>query len=305
MASQNNERLNVIDVSEIHMIKVIPELGSINKAAEVLNMSQPTLSKKVSRIEQKVKLELFYRDSAGMVPTAAAKFLMQKSQDLSNQLHDIERQLELMTGMVGGTVKVGVGPIVEQSLLPKVLLDFAEQDYQFNISVVTMSIDDLFDMLMKSEIDLAVGIFSEESIPKEFVTPLKTSEKSVVAVRSGHKLAGKKSVSMKKIAKYKSVLPTTPKSVLKQMGDTADKLSSPHISCENYAMARMIVMNTDYITTGPESVFHNEFVSGELVKVDVKEEIELEFLCLAKPESLKMPVVKEVVSLFSQYMDDD
>lgn len=288
------------------MIKVISELGSINKAAEVLNMSQPTLSKKVSRIEQKIKLELFYRDNAGMVPTAAANFLMQKSEGLSDQLHDIERQLELMAAMEGGTVKVGVGPIVEQFLLPKVLLDFAEQDYRFNISVVTMSIDDLFHMLMKSEIDLAVGIFSHEDIPKEFVTPLKARERSVVAVRSGHPLGDKTSVTMQDLSKFKSVLPSVPKSVLNQMEDEAGmELSTPNISCENYAMARMIVMNTDYVTTGPEPVFHNEFAAGELVKVDVKEEIELEFLCLAKPETLKMPIVKEVVGLFSQYMDGE
>ena len=119
----------MIDVTEIHLVQVVSELGSISKAAEQLHLSQPTLSKRISRLEQKLNMALFYRDTAGMVPTEAAKLLTSKGHQLTSQIAQLERELALMANLHGGMISVGVGPIVEQDILPKVLLDFVEHEY--------------------------------------------------------------------------------------------------------------------------------------------------------------------------------
>ncbi|WP_422460973.1 LysR family transcriptional regulator [Endozoicomonas sp. ALB115] len=295
---------DVIDISDIHMIKVVTEVGSINKAAEILSVSQPTLSKKISRLEKKVGVELFNRDSVGMVPTEAAKFLIKEGNGLRAQLQVIERQLELMSDMVGGTVRVGVGPIIEQQLLAKVLLDFAERDYQFKISVVTMSADVLLDQLKKSKIDLAVGPFVDSDVPDDIVAPLKTSEKLVVAVRQGHDAVARQVVDLQAISNYKIITPNIPASLGGQVMVYLENAElEPDIICESYTMAKYIVMNSDYVTAGPESLFLNEFQSGELVKLEFPYDVYWQSQCLVKPETLLMPIVKEVVDLFAQYMD--
>ncbi|WP_422449629.1 MULTISPECIES: LysR family transcriptional regulator [unclassified Endozoicomonas] len=295
---------DVIDISDIHMIKVVTEVGSINKAAEILSVSQPTLSKKISRLEKKVGVELFNRDSVGMVPTEAAKFLIKEGNGLRAQLQVIERQLELMSDMVGGTVRVGVGPIIEQQLLAKVLLDFAERDYQFKISVVTMSADALLDQLKKSKIDLAVGPFVDSDVPDDIVAPLKTSEKLVVAVRQGHDAVGRQVEDLQEISNYKIITPNIPASLGGQVMVYLENAElEPDIICESYTMAKYIVMNSDYVTAGPESLFLNEFKSGELVKLEFPYDIYWQSQCLVKPETLLMPIVKEIVDLFAQYME--
>ena len=295
---------DVIDISDIHMIKVVTEVGSINKAAEILSVSQPTLSKKISRLEKKVGVELFNRDSVGMVPTEAAKFLIKEGNGLRAQLQVIERQLELMSDMVGGTVRVGVGPIIEQQLLAKVLLDFAERDYQFKISVVTMSADVLLDQLKKSKIDLAVGPFVHSDVPDDIVAPLKTSEKLVVAVRQGHDAVARQVVDLQAISNYRIITPNIPASLGGQVMVYLENAElEPDIICESYTMAKYIVMNSDYVTAGPESLFLNEFKSGELVKLEFPYDVYWQSQCLVKPETLLMPIVKEVVGLFAQYMD--
>ncbi|REL30817.1 LysR family transcriptional regulator [Thalassotalea euphylliae] len=297
------QAFDVIDISDIHMIKVISEVGSINKAAELLSVSQPTLSKKVSRLEQKINMELFFRDSAGMIPTETARLLLRKGDELKSQLDIIERQLELMANLVGGTVRVGVGPIIEQDILPKALLDFAEQDYKFKISVVTMSSEGLLDALKKSQIDIAIGPFAANDVPNEFITPFMNYDKLVAAVRKDHELAKEKNVSLEVLMKYKSITPNIPKSLGSQVTDLLrGRPLDPMIICDNYNMAKTIVANSDYVTAGPETLFHKEFASGELVKLDFQTEVFWQCRCLLKPENLLIPVVKEVVELFSQYM---
>lgn len=293
----------MIDISDITMIRVISEVGSINKAAEILNVSQPTLSKKVSRLEHKINMELFSRDSAGMAPTEAARFLLREGDELRTQLSIIERELELMANKVGGVVRIGVGPIISQIMLPKVLLDFSEQDYQFRVSVVTLSQEALASQLRQSEIDIAIGPFSDDEIPDEFSAPLCTSDKIVVAVRAGHKLASRKKISLADLINLKSVLPNIPKSLGHQiMARVQVPTIEPNILCENYGMAKSIVANSDYVTAGPETLFRQEFASGELVKLEFQTEVLWQCKCLVKPEILLSPIVKEVVGIFSQYM---
>ncbi|MEE2764675.1 LysR family transcriptional regulator [Marinobacter sp.] len=293
----------MIDISDITMIRVISDVGSINKAADLLNVSQPTLSKKVSRLEHKIKMELFSRDSAGMVPTEAARFLLREGDELSTQLSIIERRLELMANKVGGIVRIGVGPIISQLMLPKVLLDFSEQDYQFRVSVVTLSQQALLDQLKRGEIDIAIGPFADDEVPDEFAAPLQTSDRIVAAVRDGHELASQDTIRLEDVIRFKSVLPNIPKSLGQQIMALVQGSSlEPNILCENYGMAKSIVANSDYVTAGPETLFRTEFGKGELIKLNFQTEVRWHCKCLVKPEILLSPIVKEVVDIFSQYM---
>lgn len=293
----------MIDISDINMIKVISEVGSVNKAAEILCVSQPTLSKKVARLEQKIKMELFYRDNVGMIPTQAAKFLLSESNNLQQQLAVIERQLELMADSVGGKVTIGVGPIIEQGILPKVLLDYAENNYQFDVSVTTMSAEALLDSLKHSQIDLAIGPFMASDVPQEFHVPYMNYGKIVLAVRPGHALATKSKITLNELLAYKTITPNIPKSLGNQVTDLlTGRTLEPNIVCESYNMAKNIVKNSDYVTGGPEELFYNEFSSGELIKVEFIVDVLWQCRCLVKPESMLLPMIKEVVDIFAQYM---
>lgn len=296
----------MLDVSDINMIQVISEVGSINKAAEILCVSQPTLSKKVARLEQKINLSLFYRDNSGMHATEAAKLLLSESENLKQQLAVIERRLELMANLVGGNVKIGVGAIVEQDILPKVLLDFAEQNYHFGITVVTLSAEGLLEALKNSQIDIAVGPFSQDQLSLEITSTHKKSDKLVVVARAGHELQNKKNISLAEVMNHKVISPNVPKSLGNQVVDAlSGEVIKPTIINDNYSMAKTIVSNSDFISVGPESLFHAELNSNKLCSISFDKDIVWECRCLVKPEILLVPIIKEIVELFGQYMEPD
>ena len=202
----------MIDISDIYIIRVINELGSLNRAAEELHISQPTLSKKLSRLEHRIKMKLFYRHSGGMVATEAAKYMLQESEGLEAQLRMVERRLQLMSQMVGGEVKIGVGPIVEQLILPDALFDFAAKDYNFSLKVISESADSLLDQLHQGYIDLAIGPFCSTELSDDFTAVLEVSEKMVCAVNPNHPLTQLSSelLNFKEISNYRIISPKVP-----------------------------------------------------------------------------------------------
>lgn len=293
----------MIDISDIRIIKVITEVGSINRAAEILHMSQPTLSKKLSRLEHKINMELFIRNSSGMLPTKAAKILLNEGKDIEAKLANVERRLELMANLVGDQIRVGVGPIVEQLLVPKVLLDFVENEYQFRISLTTDSPNALIEQLRSSQIDLAIGPFRAKEVADEFTPVLEKSEELIGVVRVGHPLAKKTQVSFDDTKKYKFIAPHLPRKMGSQILDFVKNAEiKPQISCENYVLAKTIISNSDYITIAPASLFYSEIKNGSLIKINFPTKIMWYCNCIAKPEILATPAVKEVVNLFAQYM---
>lgn len=293
----------MIDVSEIHLVQVVSQLGSISKAAEQLHLSQPTLSKRISRLEQKLKMALFYRDTGGMVPTEAAKLLTSKGHQLTSQIAQLERELALMANLHGGMISVGVGPIVEQDILPKVLLDFVEHEYNFKISTVTMSSEALLENLQTGKLDIAVGTFGEEDVPSNFLAPLKYSNRFVGVVRSGHELSTRTKVHLNELMAYKNISPSIPKNLsFKASLLMKDRDFSPRIACESYDIAKRVVLNSDYVTSGPEILFRNEFINGQLVKLELESDLVWECRCLVKPEHSLAPAIQEIIALFAQYM---
>lgn len=295
----------MIDISDIRMIQVIAGSGSINKASEILSISQPTLSKRLSRLEQKLNLELFSRGVTGMVATQAARLLIKEGIHLKDQLRTIERQLELMSYKKGGVVKLGVGPIVEQILLPKVLLDYVDQNYDFKLNVTTMSSEALLKHLRKGSIDLAIGPFIPSNIADDMASPLHLSEKIIVAVRAGHELTRQVDLNHESLNRFKAIVPNIPEHMRQKIRRALrNPLLEPQIVCENYSTAKTIVMNSDFITAGPESLFRNEFANGEMVKLELPISLNWNCMCVVKPETLSIPIVNEIVSIFSLYMNE-
>ncbi len=297
----------MIDISDVHMVKVVTELGSINRAADVLCMSQPTLSKKIIRLEDRINLKLFSRQNSGMTPTAAANLLIQKSSILMLHLQNLERELELMADMTGMKINIGVGPIVEQIILPNVLLDFSEKDLPFKIAVVTESPKALLKQLADSKIDLAIGPFKSDEVDEQYKVVLAAEEPLVVAVRPGHPLSEKKNSGdfERKLSEFKFISPNVPQ---KMGAGFIESLAGFNISntivCDNYSLAKTIVSNSDFITIGPESLFRSEFKAGQLTRLSFSKPMLWHCSCLAKPEILLTPAVSEVVKLFSQYMTE-
>ncbi|GAA6150972.1 LysR family transcriptional regulator [Pseudoteredinibacter isoporae] len=293
----------MLDISDITLISTITAEGSINKASEKLNLSQPTLSKRLGRLEEKLGLELFYRGSSGMIATEAALYLQAAAVDLENQLSAVSRQIQLMSNKSSGFVSIGVGPIVEQLFVPKVLLDFAEAEHRFSVRIHVDSAENLLKALRQGSIDLAIGPFSTEEADTDLKEILNHSEPCSVLMRYDHKLAINDNIRFEDIQSHKLISATVPASMASDVDHVAQEQFQPNIVYNSFSMAKNIISNSDYLTIGPASMFHQEISNKELVARPLESQPQWTCRCFVKPEVRCIPIVQEVIGLFSQYME--
>ena len=102
-------------------------------------------------------MQLFHGLPRGMTPTTTAEYILRQEPDLNQRMQATTRQVQRMADLDAGHLRLGAGPIIEQVLLPQVLLEFLNLTGRAQITVVTEDDRNLIDQFSASELDVIVG----------------------------------------------------------------------------------------------------------------------------------------------------
>ncbi len=286
-----------MDISDIDLIRTVSKSGSLTHSSSILNTSQPTLSKKLARLEDQLNAQLFHRSTTGLVPTEVANYIVSKSEPLRGQLTEIERHVELMTQLETGTVNLGVGPIIEQILLPSVLSEFIATTGDVALSIVTEDDETLLELFEASSLDLVVGPFRADDWQREgfMAIPMITDE-VVAAARVGHPIFEYKTIDEKVLNQFPWAAPKTPGTTRQAKGGPS--LQDPKILSDNYDLLKKVTVNSDVLCAAPRAVFKEEMERGLLRELNVDLKVTWESALIIRAETLATALPKHAVGLF-------
>lgn len=281
-----------METADITLIRTIAEQGSLTRAAEVLHRSQPTLSKRLARLETQLRTQLFFRSPTGLVPTDVANYIVESSQPIQDQLRRIERHVEQLTDLESGEVRLGIGPIIEQVLLPGVLAKFVAATGNVHLSVHTDHADRLLAGLHAADLDVIAGPFRAAEHENLVGFPL-IRDNLVTVVRAGHPALA--SGRAQDIGAYPQASPGPQGS---GAGGAASRWTArKQIASENYPLLKHLTLNSDCVCQGPWYLFREELATGALVELESERPVRWESACLVRPESVETPLVKLLVAL--------
>lgn len=132
------------------------EAGSLQKAAGLLNLTQPTLSRRIQRLEDVLGVSLFLRSPAGLTPTAFGHALARRARLIVQEFELARREMSRIRGEIGGSVAFGASPGVAVGLLPHVLQRLAASHPDLQLTIVEGVSESLVDQVLERRIDFAV-----------------------------------------------------------------------------------------------------------------------------------------------------
>ncbi len=97
-----------MDLKDLRCVAMIAETGSFVAAAERLNMSQPSVSARIRRLEADLGTELFARSARGVSPTAQGEELLRHARSILRQMQDAEADMLAFNASPVGLVRVGL-----------------------------------------------------------------------------------------------------------------------------------------------------------------------------------------------------
>ena len=100
---------------------------SITRAAEVLHITQPTLSRQLSQMEDQMGVKLFVRGSRKISLTNEGLLLRRRAEEILELVDKTEQELIAQEEQVEGNVSIGCGDLRTVQRLPELIRTFHEK----------------------------------------------------------------------------------------------------------------------------------------------------------------------------------
>jgi DNA-binding transcriptional LysR family regulator len=142
-----------LDWEALRLFLCVAEQGSLSRAAEVLGVSQPTLTRQISALEASLGVMLFERTTRGMALTEVAQALTGPIQAMREQSQAVARLAQGQDAELGGVVRLSASEMTAIYLLPGMLTPLRQQAPLIDIVLIAT---DRVANLVEREADIAV-----------------------------------------------------------------------------------------------------------------------------------------------------
>jgi DNA-binding transcriptional LysR family regulator len=181
--------LNLHHLSIFHRVA---ETGSVSRAAELLLISQPAVSKQIRQLELSMKTTLLDRHPRGVRLTESGKVLADYARRIFELAGEAESAMSDLAGVKRGSLSVGAGPTAGVYLLPAVIVRFRREHPQVSLRVETENADVLKQRLADGAVDLAI---SEAAIDVPGLARRAVCDDRLVPILpAGHPMARRKNI---------------------------------------------------------------------------------------------------------------
>jgi DNA-binding transcriptional LysR family regulator len=180
---------------------------SITKAAEVLHITQPTLSRQLTQLEEEVGVKLFVRGSRHITLTNEGMLLRRRAEEISELVDKTERELNEQDEQVDGTVSIGCGELEATKVLPPLIAAFHERYPLVKFDLYTGNADLVTERMDRGLIDIGLLLEPVDIDKYEFIR-LNVQEHWAVIMRPDAPLAKKKSVTAADLDTVPLILPS-------------------------------------------------------------------------------------------------
>jgi len=144
-----------MDLKRLKYFCAVMEHGGINKAAHVLNIAQPPLSKRIQELEEELGISLFHRNERRLEPTVAGVYFFERACAILQEIDDAVKNAQSIAMAHPRQIKIGMTHLL-QKFFNNLVVEIINRNtcIEFGVSITDSS--QLEQQLQKGEIDIAL-----------------------------------------------------------------------------------------------------------------------------------------------------
>lgn len=147
------------NLSQYRIFYAVAKAGNISKAAKELYISQPAISKSISKLEDTLNTTLFTRNSRGVQLTEEGQILFEHTRAAFEELQIGEQELKRIREFNLGHIRIGVSNTLCRFIMVTYLKGFIEKYPHIKITIESQSTTHTLSMLEQQRID--IGLIAE------------------------------------------------------------------------------------------------------------------------------------------------
>ncbi|HCI4469215.1 LysR substrate-binding domain-containing protein [Klebsiella pneumoniae] len=261
-----------IRLRHLHTFVAVAQQGTLGRAAETLNLSQPALSKTLNELEQLTGTRLFERGRLGAQLTLVGEQFLTHAVKVLDALNSAGQALNRKEGLNNDIVRIGALPTAALGILPTVIGQFHKQQKDITLQVATMNNTMLLAGLKSGEIDIGIGRMSDPELMSGLHYELLFLESLKLVVRPGHPLL-QETVTLSRVMEWPVVV--SPKGTVPRQNAEAllqsqgCKMPAGCIETLSASLSRQLTVDFDCVWFVPSGAVKDDLRRGVLTALPI------------------------------------
>lgn len=195
-----------MDLRVLRYFLMVAKEQSFTKAAEQLNITQPTLSRQLAALEEELGVMLFDRSGHSITLTNEGLLLKRRALEIVDLEDKIVSEFKGSTESMEGIITIGCGEFMAVEILAEICKSYREKYPLVQFVIHTGTADNITEMMSKGLVD--VGLFLEPVSTEglDYIR-IQGSDHWVVTMRADDPLAEKEVITKEDIMKVPLILP--------------------------------------------------------------------------------------------------
>ena len=195
-----------MELRTLRYFLTVAEEENITHAADILHVTQPTLSRQMMDLEKKLGTTLMLRGKNGLSLTDDGIFFRQRAEEIIELADHLEQAFAERNTDVSGVISIGATEAIGSRLFAKLIKKFSDKYPLVKFHLYNEMADYIKDRMDKGLIDVGLLLEPIDTSKYDFVR-LSQKETWGVLMREDHPLAGRELISPEEIAEYPLILP--------------------------------------------------------------------------------------------------
>jgi DNA-binding transcriptional LysR family regulator len=211
-------------LQDLHVLMTVVQAGSMGKAAQRLNCTQPNISRSIAELEHTFGVRLLDRHRQGVEPTEFGRALLGCGVSVFDELRQGVKNIEFLADPTAGEVRIGCSPVVAPSFVSAVVDRLSRRSPRIVFHLVTAPVESLHRDLDERRVDFLVsrrfGPVADEQLGFESLF----DDLFVVAAGAQNRWTRRRSVKLAELVNESWMLPP-PESVIGSLAMQAFRAS--------------------------------------------------------------------------------
>lgn len=199
-----------MDLKQLDYFVHVADARSFSKAAQLLSIAQPALSRRIRGLEVELRQALFLRNGRGVTLTPAGTRLLEHARGILEQVQRARAELDESRDTPVGRVALGMPPSVGRMLSGPLVSEFRARYARASISIVEGLTVHILEWLAMGRVDAGI-VYNPPASPNVELQPL--VEQSLCLISAPEATDRGASVSLKDLPNYQLIIPTRPHTI--------------------------------------------------------------------------------------------
>lgn len=290
--------------AKLETLLIVAEEKSFTKAAAILSLTQPAVSNHISLLEKEIGIKIFLRTKGEVKITPEGEIVVKYAKRIKNlykrmfdKISEIDRQITKL--------RVGITHTAESNEITEVLAKYGVSHGNVNITIITDTIKNLYDMLENYEIDFAIIEGRRQVSDMNYL--MLDMDYLVCILSNNNPLSKKSMISLEDLKKEQLIL-RLPESetrklfeaTLISMNDSIDNFDVS-IEVDNIATIKDLIRKDLGVSVLPQSACMDELRKGKITALPIENlSMARETNIVYNKDFASLDLIRDFVNLYNQ-----